>query len=110
MTSYFEIGGHIVECVHYDTSLSSSYSAATVAERPERGRNLAKSERGVTPEMPADSLFEHWKQTTFHPLREFSQLPGKRQVGLITRPHVFALWGVHKGLKVVEMHRDYFLR
>jgi len=45
MTSYFEIGGHIVECSTDDsTSHPSSLSMVSVAERPERGRNSAKNE------------------------------------------------------------------
>jgi hypothetical protein len=45
MISYFEIGGHIVECSADDnTSLPSSISMVSAAERPERGRNSAKDE------------------------------------------------------------------
>ena len=45
MTSYFEIGGHIVECSTDDsTSHPSSLSMVSVAERPERGRNSAMNE------------------------------------------------------------------
>ena len=45
MTSYFEISGHIVECSTDDsTSLPSSLSMVSAAERPERGRNSAKDE------------------------------------------------------------------
>jgi len=45
MTSYFEISGHIVECSTDDnTSLPSSISMVSVAERPERGRNSAMNE------------------------------------------------------------------
>ena len=45
MTSYFEISGHIVECSTDDnTSHPSSISMVSVAERPERGRNLAMNE------------------------------------------------------------------
>lgn len=48
MTSYFEIGGHIVECSAYDnTSHPSSLSMVSVAERPERGRNSAKDETSL---------------------------------------------------------------
>jgi hypothetical protein len=45
MNSYFEIGGHIVECSADDnTSHPSSLSMVSAAERPERGRNSAKDE------------------------------------------------------------------
>ena len=42
MTSYFEIGGHVVVLEH--TSLPSSSLGGIAAERPERGRNSAKAE------------------------------------------------------------------
>jgi len=45
MSSFFEIGGHIVECSTDDsTSHPSSLSMVSAAERPERGRNSAKNE------------------------------------------------------------------
>jgi len=48
MNSYFEIGGHIVECSADDnTSLSSTISMVSVAERPERGRKSAKDETSL---------------------------------------------------------------
>jgi len=48
MTSYFEISGHIVECSTDDsTSLPSSLSMVSEAERPERGRNSAKDETSL---------------------------------------------------------------
>ena len=42
MKSYFEIHGHIVECDL--TSIPSPQLGGFVAERPERGRNSAKTE------------------------------------------------------------------
>jgi len=49
MTSYFEIGGHLVECSTEDsTSLPSSKFGGIAAERPERGRNSAKAEEATT--------------------------------------------------------------
>ena len=47
MTSYFEIGGHVV--VVDTPTPSSSQSGVTVAKRPERGRNLAKAESVRSP-------------------------------------------------------------
>ena len=45
MTTYFEISGYIVECSTNDsTSHSSSSPMVSAAQRPERGRNLAKNE------------------------------------------------------------------
>ena len=49
MKSYFEIHGHIVECsVAYNTSPPSPQLGGFVAERPERGRNSAKTESVTT--------------------------------------------------------------
>ena len=48
MTSYFEIGGHIVECDL--TSLLSPYQMVSAAERPERGRISARSQASSMPQ------------------------------------------------------------
>ena len=51
MKSYFEIGGHIVECERTGlTSLPSSKSMVPVAERPERGRISAKDQASSMPQ------------------------------------------------------------
>ena len=51
MTSYFEISGHIVECFTDDsTSLPSSLSMVSAAERPERGRISARSQASLMPQ------------------------------------------------------------
>lgn len=51
MTSYFEIGGHIVEVdLQNLTSLSSSPLTVSVAERPERGRTSARSQASSMPQ------------------------------------------------------------
>ena len=67
MTSYFEIGGHIVESSTDDsTSHSSSLSMVSVAERPERGRNSAMNESvssrtSVRPRTRSDIHRETWR-------------------------------------------------
>lgn len=51
MTSYFEIGGHIVEVdLQNLTSFSSSPLTVSVAERPERGRISARSQASSMPQ------------------------------------------------------------
>ncbi len=92
------------------TSLPSSYFGGIVAERPERGRNSAKAEEATTRadhQSDRNSLFDHWMETTFHPLREFSHLSRREQITFVQKPHLFALWGMQKVLDVIEMHRDY---
>jgi len=67
MTSYFEIGGHIVECSTDDsTSLPSSISMVSVVERPERGRNSTMNENfssrtSVRPRGRSDIHREIWR-------------------------------------------------
>jgi len=48
LTSFFEIGGHIVECDL--TSLLSPYQMVSAAERPERGRIAARSQASLMPQ------------------------------------------------------------
>jgi hypothetical protein len=111
MSSYFEISGEIIECP--DTSHSSSQSSVFEAERPERVRIPQKAsgpQRGrgsaEEPESRA-TLYEHWKKTSFHNVDRLSQLTRREQIGLIKRPHMFALWGAQGVLEVIEMHADY---
>jgi len=114
MTSYFEISGHIVECSTDDsTSHPSFLSMVSVAERPERGRNSAMNE-DVSPRTsafsdPKLSFSEHWYKTAFHPLREFSKLSTRRQIGIVLNPRIGVPFGIQHGLEVVGMHYDYFL-
>lgn len=53
MTSFFEIGGHIVECDL--TSLLSPYRMVSAAERPERGRIAARSQASSMPQTSSAS-------------------------------------------------------
>jgi len=107
--SYFEIHGHIVECVV--TSLPSPHFGGIAAERPGRGRKSAKAEslmsaaRDTGESRP--TLFEHWKKTSFHNVDRLSQLTRREQVALVKRPHLFALWGIQGVFEVIEMHADY---
>ena len=106
MISFFEIGGHLVECSTEDsTSLPSSKFGGIAAERPERGRNSAKAEEATT--RADQSLFEHWKKTSFHNVDRLASLSRREQIGMIKRPYVFAIWGIQGVLEVIEMHADY---
>ena len=106
MTSYFEISGHIVECFTDDsTSHSSSNPIVSVAERPERERNSARSQASSMPQR--SSFTDHWFKTQFHVLREFSELPTRRQISMVTNPRVMIPFGIQKNLEVLEMHYEY---
>jgi hypothetical protein len=108
MKSYFEIAGDVIELVH-STSPSSPQFDAFVAERPERGRNSARSEsvRNDTGENRPGFL-QHVYRTGSHPLREFFELSLKERAALIKNPLALAWWGVEKQTEVIEMHYDYF--
>ncbi len=94
----------------FHTSLPSSYFGGIAAERPERGRNSAKAEEVTTRadhQSDRTSLFDHWMETTFYPIREFGDLSRREQITFVKKPHMFALWAIPKLLDVIEMHRDY---
>ena len=66
MKSYFEIHGHVVECItRTSTSPPSSQLGGFVAERPERGRNSAKTEvaRSARREAEETESRTHWDAT-----------------------------------------------
>ena len=57
LTSYFEIGGHIVECdIIYNTSLPSPKPSVYAAVRPERGRSSASSQASSMPQKTSSSV------------------------------------------------------
>jgi hypothetical protein len=115
MTSYFEIGGHIIDGMDY----SNDYQFVTrkqsaVSHREHRAVNrtsrealasLQSSQSGGY-ESPG-SLFEHWKKTSFYPLREMASLPRSKQIGLLRNPILFAIWGSGKIAEVMMMHDQY---
>ena len=108
MTSYFEIGGHIVECHGVLTSPSSLFSLvaprAPAAPRAS-GAPVALSSNSVGKD--TDSLSEHWFKTSFHVLRELGELDRRQQIYFMKNPYHFAGWGVGKISEVIEMHWDY---
>ena len=106
LISYFEIGGHIVQCVVDNiTSHSSSKPIVSAAERPERGRNSARSQASSMPQR--SSFAEHWFKTQFHVLREFTELPTRRQISMLTNPRIMVPFGIQKNFEVMEMHYEY---
>lgn len=68
MTSYFEIGGHIVES--NITSIPSPHSRLSAVVRPERGRNSTKSEsvRSAANETGESVQFAPYTPLGSHPL------------------------------------------
>ncbi len=113
MTSYFEIGGHIVRCeTTSQSSLSkprvSSFSHVKRLSSPPAGVRRRTPDRRPEPEN-SKSLFQHWKDTSFHGLSEFSDLSRRESIALVRKPYLFGIWGIGVQLEVIEMHHDYFL-
>jgi len=114
--SYFEIGGHIIECDIdnlANTSLLSSKTKVPAAKRPERGRNFAKGQASSMLQTEQDSLFTHWLKTVTYPARSaydyFSQHP-QRLVFIAKDPRGIVVPGLQWNLDVVEMNYDYFVK
>ena len=115
MTSYFEIGGHIIDVMDYSNDYywltkqqtTSSHREHRAVNRTSREAlaSLQSSQSGGY-ESPG-SLFEHWKKTSFHPLREMASLPRSKQIGLLRNPILFAIWGSGKIAEVMMMHDQY---
>jgi len=110
MTSYFEIGGHIVECHEILTSpeLKSFVAEVTpvISDVSDAYKSAAPSSRSGGKEK--DSLFTHWVKT--------SSLPARKMGGDIlwmnpwTNPRGFAAKGIGILLQVPGMHYDYFVK
>ena len=105
MTSYFEIGGHIVET---QTTLKSSLPLSRISTMQSRkvvdsrivGEEARSSSRTA-------SLSEHWFKTSFYVLRELGELDRRQQIYFLKNPYHFAGWGIGKHLEVIQMHWDY---
>ncbi len=118
MTSYFEIGGKIIELdsdlndvLHvtgYRTSREHKSHSAMNRESKKALSSLEKSRYDST--AAKDSLFVHWLKTSSHPAREFQDLGIRRAIGLVQKPHLFAVWGSGKIVEVIGMHYDYFVQ
>ena len=115
--SYFEIGGHIIECdidnLH-NTSLLSSKSKVPAAARPERGRISARDQTSSMSQTSSkDSLFTHWLKMVSYPGRSaFDMVTEKpeRLGGFIKNPRSLGIFGIQWGLDQVEMNYDYFVK
>ncbi len=111
MTSYFEIGGHIVECsTALQSSLSVSRTPLIKSRKAADSRIVGEDARPSS--RTADSrksLFQHWKDTSFHGISEFSELSRRESIALVKKPYLFGIWGIGVQLEVIEMHHDYFL-
>ena len=115
MTSYFEIGGHIIDVMDYSNDYywltkqqtTSSHREHRAVNRTSREAlaSLQSSQSGGY-ESPG-SLFEHWKKTSFHPLREMASLPRSKQIGLLRNPYLLGIYGIGKLIEVIGMHDQY---
>ena len=114
--SYFEIGGHIIECdidnLH-NTSLLSSKTKVPAAKRPERGRNFARGQSSAMTQTEKDSLFTHWLKTVSYPSRSaydmFSEHP-QRLIPIAKNPRGLIVHGIQWNLDILEMNYDYFVK
>ena len=113
MTSYFEIGGRVIECMEGSNdvalvtgSQTAKEHRANVSMNKETKKALTSLERSRSADT-ADGMFEHWKKTSSYPVSEFSKLTRRQQIYYVKNPHHLAIWGVGKQLEVIGMHYDY---
>jgi len=114
MTSYFEIGGHIIESMEYSNDIALLRKQQTYSSHREHAASNRESRKALTSlqssrlgDGPDRTLFQHWVKTSFHPGREFLALPRQRQIGYLKNPMLFAVWGSGKIAEVIMMHDDY---
>ncbi len=107
MTSFFEIGGDIVECTSETAPLSSLQVARTPMMQSRKAADSRIVGGDARPSPRTASLSEHWFKTSFHVLRELGQLDRRQQIYFMKNPYHFAGWGVGKIAEVIEMHWDY---
>ncbi len=109
MTSYFEIGGHIVECHEILTSpeLKQFVSEVAVVSAgvSDGYKSASQSSKGVSEK---DSLFTHWVKVSSLGLRTMG--PDVLLGGPWINPRGFALKGIGVTLKAIEMNYDYFVK
>ena len=115
--TYFEIGGHIIECDIDDlgnTSLLSSKSKVPAAGRPERGRISARDQTSSMSQTSSkDSLVTHWLKMVTYPSRSAIDLVTTKPEtlgGFFKDPRTLGLFGIQWGLDQVEMNYDYFVK
>ena len=103
MTSYYEIGGLIIES---DSPSNPSFqSTVSVVERPERGRNSTRSQ-GFSLKTSSDkgrgSFARHWVRSITYPTQRFLDNPE----GLFGLPG----FGVEIYTDLIGKHYDYFIK
>ena len=114
--SYFEIGGHIIECDIdnlANTSLLSSKTKVPAAKRPERGRSFARGQSSSMTQTSKDSLFTHWKKMVSYPGRSAFDLVTQKPeaiLGVVKDPRTLGAFGIQWQLDVIEMNYDYFVK
>lgn len=117
MSTYFEIGGRVVEVLETANDIALVTGRQGKKEHSLKKGILQETEKSLTQleqsgkltAAERDTLFEHWKKTSFHNLDEFSKLSRREQIYYIKNPHRFTIWGVTHTLEVIGMHYDYFL-
>ncbi len=117
MTSYFEIGGKIIELdselndvLHLTGFRSYREHKSHSAMNRESKKALSSLQKSRYESVDTKvSLVEHWKDTSFHGVSEFSKLTRREQIAFVKRPYLFGIWGIGKLSEVVGMHYDYFI-
>ena len=115
-SSYFEIGGHIIECDIDDlgnTSVLSSKTKVPAAKRPERGRSFARGQSSSMTQTEKDSLFTHWLKMVSYPARSAFDLVSEKPesvLGVIKDPRTLGLFGIQWHLDMIEMNYEYFVK
>ena len=103
MTSYFEIGGLIIESDSF--SNPSFQSTVSVVERPERGRNSTRSQ-GFSLKTSSDegrgSFARHYVRSATYPIQRVLDEP--------TGMFGFPTFGVRVQLELIRKHYDYFIK
>jgi len=116
MTSYFEIGGHIIECDIDDlgsTSLLSSKTKVPAAKRPERGRSFARGQSSTMTQTEKDSLGIHALKMWTYSIRSGYDLVTEKPesiLGFVKDPRTLGVLGIQWGLDSVELNYRYFVK
>ena len=112
MTSYFEIGGHIVECHEVLTSPEFKRFVQEVAPIVQ---GVSESYKSAAPSSKSggkdkDSLFIHWLKTITFPARQMADEPRILFHNPWTNPRGFITEGIGIGIAQIEIHYDYFVK
>lgn len=116
MKSYFEIGGHIIECDIDDignTSLLSSKTKVPASKRPERGRSFDKGQSSVMTQTEKDSLGIHvLKMWTYNIRSGYDLVTEKPEsiLGFVKDPRTLGGLGIQWGLDQIELNYRYFVK